>query len=275
MELCNGVDDDCDRQIDEGNPAPGTWYTDSDGDGHGDPATSLVTCAPPAGWVGRPDDCDDHDEQIYPGAAEHCDGVDEDCDEVVDEDPVDGEPLYADLDGDRWGGAKITACRGADGAVQAPGDCDDADDRRHPGAQERCNDADLDCDGLPGNADGDSDGFAACDDCDDANADAFPGAPDAPYDGELLDCDRVSDNDGDGDGVDDVGHNGLDCDDADPAVFPGAPEPATSTVDLDCDGVAGEPVVAPEEDAGCACDARGGGSAWWWLVAMGLVRRRR
>ena len=53
----------------------------------------LLACAeaPPVAddvdrdGVGRAEDCDDRRYDIHPGAAERCDGYDNDCDEVIDE----------------------------------------------------------------------------------------------------------------------------------------------------------------------------------------------
>jgi len=58
---------------------PTTFFTDSDGDLHGDPNRPLMACEQPAGTVTTADDCDDNSAQRYPGLAEICDGLDNDC----------------------------------------------------------------------------------------------------------------------------------------------------------------------------------------------------
>jgi hypothetical protein len=58
---------------------PKTFFTDSDGDLHGDASRMMSACEQPAGTVTASDDCDDTTAQRYPGLAEICDGLDNDC----------------------------------------------------------------------------------------------------------------------------------------------------------------------------------------------------
>jgi len=55
------------------------FFVDSDGDLHGDPLRAMPACEQPAGMVTSSDDCDDNNAQRYPGLAEMCDGLDNDC----------------------------------------------------------------------------------------------------------------------------------------------------------------------------------------------------
>src|SRR5262245_19316734 len=87
------------------------------------------------------DDCDDADEFIHPDAIEHCDGVDENCHDIVDDDPIDGTLFYEDYDGDGYGapGSYVFACEGGAGVADNDDDCDDHNDVLNPGADEICN----------------------------------------------------------------------------------------------------------------------------------------
>ncbi|MCB9746126.1 MAG: FG-GAP repeat protein [Alphaproteobacteria bacterium] len=58
-----------------------TWFADSDGDGFGDPESTIESCEAPTGYVSDASDCDDGDDQVHPNAVEICsDGKDNDCD---------------------------------------------------------------------------------------------------------------------------------------------------------------------------------------------------
>ncbi|MCA9494151.1 MAG: putative metal-binding motif-containing protein, partial [Myxococcales bacterium] len=96
-ETCNEIDDDCDGQIDE--DVTRTYYADADEDGHGDPTDTLDACFTPDGYAIAGDDCDDAEPAAWDGAAEICDGVDNDCDGTTDED-LAVTRQWADLDGD-------------------------------------------------------------------------------------------------------------------------------------------------------------------------------
>jgi len=59
---------------------------DKDGDSYGDPNVSQEVRRQPDGYVADNTDCDDSNPQVNPGAAEECDGIDNNCDGAVDND---------------------------------------------------------------------------------------------------------------------------------------------------------------------------------------------
>jgi hypothetical protein len=78
-EACNGLDDDCDGEVDEEGPV--LVFADHDGDGDGDYRDFAYRCGPGEGWVATDTDCDDTDPTVYGGAYDlPFDGVDQDCD---------------------------------------------------------------------------------------------------------------------------------------------------------------------------------------------------
>jgi hypothetical protein len=152
-EICDGIDNDCDEDIDEDAVNALVWFADADGDQHGDSLVSLRSCTLPVGYSEVGGDCDDADVTVNPGASELCNGVDDDCDESIDiDDPslVGGEVWYVDADFDTYGDAATGAvyCEQPAGTVDNAGDCNDGDIAIHPGVSEKCDNVDNDCDNL-------------------------------------------------------------------------------------------------------------------------------
>jgi hypothetical protein len=288
-ETCNGIDDDCDAQIDEDAVDASSWYLDGDGDGFGHDDRSQEACTQPSGTVAAGGDCDDTDPAIHPDADETCNGIDDDCDALIDEDPTDGSVWYQDSDGDGWGDPDTTV-RACERPSDATGpnlaeDCDDSDATVHPEATETCDGRDENCDGrideglatttwfqdLDGDGYGDLDNsVSACSrpagtvanatDCDDGDAGVHPGAAET-CDGVDEDCDGVvDDKDDDGDGhVDeactdtDGAAPADDCDDSDASVHPAASE-SLDGVDNNCNGAVDEATTAWDDDGDCYCE---------------------
>ena len=218
-ELCDGVDNDCDGEIDVGASDASLWTEDRDGDNYGDDDTAIEACEPPSEiYVAQGGDCDDLDPVSHPGAAERCDDIDNDCDGTIDNDL--NTLWYADADTDGFGdaGSTLEDCDPGSGWVADNTDCDDSDPSSYPDAAEVCDGADNNCDGnidegvtttYYGDADGDGWGDAdstteACSlpdghvaraqDCDDSTASVSPDATEL-CDGVDNDCDSDVDED--------------------------------------------------------------------------------
>ena len=106
-EECDGDDDDCDGVVDDDpvETSGALYYQDLDRDGVGHEDVAVRACEQPAGFAASPGDCDDLEARAYPGADEVCDGVDNDCNDEVDDDADDAPTWYADEDGDGYGDA--------------------------------------------------------------------------------------------------------------------------------------------------------------------------
>jgi len=125
------------------------WYRDADDDGYGDINDSQSADSQPSGYVSNHTDCNDNDASVHPGAAEVCDGLDNNCNESIDEGLL--ATFYEDQDGDGFGnaGSTVDACTQPTGYVTNGDDCNDGAQNSFPGGTEICNDGlDNDCNGL-------------------------------------------------------------------------------------------------------------------------------
>ena len=160
-------------------------------------------------------DCDDEDSQVYPGAEEVCDLLDNNCNGEVDEGVIKFT-FYNDLDNDGFGNTNdsILSCFLPDGYVENSLDCDDENPNMHPEIQEICDSLDNDCNGLIDDGlqmnlyylDSDNDG----------------------YGDENMSVNNCSQPEGYVD-------NDLDCDDSNPEIHPLSDELCDFT-DNNCDG---------------------------------------
>ncbi len=236
-EVCNGIDDNCNAQADEGFDVDADGYTSCGGDcndnnnavnpgatevcnGIDDDCDSLIDegfDADGDGYTTCAGDCIDNNNAVNPAATEICNGIDDDCDNLVDE--------GFDVDGDGY-----TTCAG---------DCNDNNASVNPGSTEICNGIDDDCDNLiDEEIDQDGDGYTSCGgDCNDNNNAVNPGATEV-CNGIDDDCDSLIDEgfDVDGDGYTTCAG---DCIDNNNAVNPAATE-ICNGIDDDCDNLIDE-----------------------------------
>ncbi len=231
----------------------------------------LLGGGPPKICTKGADDCDDNAKDIYPGVAEICDSVDNNCDSKTDEN--------CDADGDGYCDEKKPIVGSPPVCSKGGGDCNDATAAVSPGVQETCDSKDNNCNGLTDEAgstgcknyyyDGDLDGagtpssyLCLCapggkfnstttNDCDDNCPTCAPGKP------ELCDDKDNSCGGGVDEGCNADGDKycssakvtigkpavcnmgGGDCDDANASMFPGALE-SCNNADENCNGVTDE-----------------------------------
>ena len=283
-ETCDGLDNNCDDEVDEG--LGSVWYADADADGFGDDNNNTTACEAPLGTTAQGGDCDDGDATVYPEAAERCEGIDNDCDGAIDEDVKTSWFKDADDDGHGDAASPLESCDPPAGYASSSDDCDDTRAEVSPSGAEICDSLDNNCDGSIDEGvttsfylDADSDGYgdpsgttAACSlpagyaatstDCDDGASNVNPGA-DELCDGLDNNCDSDVDEDSaidaptwySDDDNDRFGSTtstktqctqpsgyisvGGDCDDSTALTYPGAAEYCDG-VDTDCDGTMDE-----------------------------------
>ncbi|MEC8381074.1 MAG: MopE-related protein [Myxococcota bacterium] len=268
IEVCDGVDNDCNNLTDDQDPdvelSTGTKaFNDSDGDGYGNADVSQFFCDISTGWVEDNTDCDDSNSELNPGMTEYCDGIDNNCNSIVDSDAVDQNDLYLDSDSDGYGdpNTSITICGFQSGYVLDNTDCNDSVALQYLGATEICDGIDNNCDGvLPfDEIDGDGDGYVRChidssgwtgteitggDDCNDGDPSATP-----------------ADLDGDG-----YSTCTGDCDDGNPTIFSTATE-LCDGLDNDCNGFLWIEEIDNDNDLYVSCEVNP--ADWFGSPIMG------
>ncbi len=260
LEICDGIDNNCNKVIDEG--------CDVDGDGYCHTGATVV--GSPAACKNGINDCNDNDPNVNPGVAEICgNGKDDNCNGTQnDQNALGSVPFYQDLDGDTYGSmftAKFCSPSGTYTATNNA-DCDDSKKAVNPAATEICDNIDNNCNGVIDEG-CDQDGDGQCNanmifvgpvticphgggDCNDNDPTIFKGKAQEVCDNQDDNCNGITDDgcDDDKDGYCDAAytvitppppicpHGGGDCDDNNSDQNPGVQEICGNGIDDNCNG---------------------------------------
>ncbi len=255
----DGIDNNCNGQIDTADGYCAADCIDNDGDGYGSNGSPLCQ-------NGTAIDCNDNDPNINPGASDaNCNGINEDCDQITDDNYVPTPTTCGVGICAKTGqlacqnGAIVNTCVPGTPQTEGPysnANCRDNKDNNCNGLTDA---ADPNCSSVCVDTDGDGYGIsgAPCPkgtkiDCDDTDTKVYPGAL-RICDGKDNDCDGRRDFSTDVDND----HDGApvcagDCNDNNPNISPKIKErhygfPICSDgIDNDCDG------KIDANDPGCA-----------------------
>ena len=152
-EACDGIDNNCDGSIDEGFTVT-MYYRDLDKDGYGNNFNDPISVCynPGVGYSLTNDDCDDYNNKSNPAATEICDGKDNDCDGLIDEDLI-WTTYYVDTDRDGYGDSNdatgnLYCSNPGIGYSLTNDDCSNLNAQVSPGTMEDNSDGiDNNCDG--------------------------------------------------------------------------------------------------------------------------------
>ncbi len=220
-ELCDAFDNDCNGLLNDGITTY-TYYEDNDADGFGNQNIFIDTCGTiaPKGYVSNSGDCNDNNPNINPSAIEICDGLDNNCNGLIN-DGLSINTYFIDNDNDGFGNANIPidTCLAVAplNYVNNNLDCNDNDPNINPDAMEICDGLDNNCNGLI------NDGLSITTYFIDNDNDGF-GNPNISMDTCLTVAPL------------NYANNNLDCNDNDELINPNANDIPDNGIDEDCTG---------------------------------------